>query len=88
MKLRDDEVAIRNELAASYAARLAATGAASIVGLPADDSAIRWDLSIVITVASLDAWQALAALPAVAGVFDELATRAKVVKAWTFESLG
>ncbi len=34
----------------------------SIVGLPADDSAARWDLSIVITAASLDAWNALAQL--------------------------
>jgi hypothetical protein len=48
----------------------------------------RWDLSIVITAASLAAWHALAQLPAVIRVFDQLAQRAPVVKAWTFEAVG
>lgn len=87
VKLRDDEVAIRGELATALAARLAAGGADAVVGLPADDSAIRWDLSIVIAAASLDAWRQLAESPAIAGVFDELAARAKVVKSWTFEAV-
>jgi hypothetical protein len=44
-------------------------------------------MSIVITAASLDAWNALARTPAMAGVFDELAERAAVVKAWTFTAI-
>jgi hypothetical protein len=85
VKLLDDEVAGRAELADKLRAELADAGADATVGLPADDSAARWDLSIVITAASLDAWNALARLPAMIGVFDELAERAAVVKAWTFE---
>jgi hypothetical protein len=54
---------------------LNAAGADATVGLPADDSAARWDLSIVITAASIEAWQAIAALPVMTGVFDELSTR-------------
>lgn len=85
VKLRDDEVATRAELADKLRAELLDAGADAVVGLPADDSAARWDLSIVITSASLDAWNALARLPAMIGVFDELAERAAVVKAWSFE---
>jgi len=86
-KLADDEVATRGALAGQLAARLRAAGADAIVGVPADASAVRWDLSIVIAAASLEAWAALAALPAVIDVFDELAARATVVKAWTFEAV-
>lgn len=86
VKLLDDEVAGRAELAEKLRAELAAAGADARVGLPADDSAARWDLSIVIDAASLEAWNALASVPAMIGVFDELAERAAVVKAWTFES--
>jgi hypothetical protein len=86
VKLLDDEVAGRAELAEKLRAELAAAGADARVGLPADDSAARWDLSIVIDAASLEAWNALASAPAMVGVFDELADRAAVVKAWTFES--
>ena len=62
-------------------------GATTMVGLPADDSAARWDLSIVITAASLDAWHALSRAPAMVGAFDELAEKSAVVKAWTFEAV-
>ena len=86
VKLLDDEVATRAELAAILRAQLASAGADAIVGLPADDSAVRWDLSIVITTDSLSAWHTLSALPAMTGVFDELSARASVVKAWTFEA--
>ena len=86
VKLLDDEVATRGELAEKLRAELAAAGADAVVGLPADASAARWDLSIVITAASLEAWNALAELPAMIGVLDELAARAAVVKAWTFEA--
>jgi hypothetical protein len=86
VKLLDDEVATRAELAEKLRAELISAGADAVVGLPADDSAARWDLSIVINAASLDAWNALAQLPAMIGVFDELAARAAVVKAWTFRA--
>jgi hypothetical protein len=86
IKLLDDEVDGRATLAEKLRAELADAGADAVVGLPADDSAKRWDLSIVITAASLDAWSALSKQPAMVGVFDELAERAAVVKAWTFES--
>ena len=86
VKLLDDEVGTRAELAEMIYAQLTSAGADAVVGLPADDSAARWDLSIVITAASVEAWNALAHLPAMIGVFDELAARAAVVKAWTFEA--
>jgi len=86
VKLLDDEVGTRAELAEMLRAQLISAGADAVVGLPADDSAARWDLSIVITAASVDAWHALARVPAMTGVFDELASRAAVVKAWTFEA--
>jgi hypothetical protein len=88
VKLADDEVAGRAALAEKLRAELAEAGADIVVGIPADASAQRWDLSIVITAASLEAWSALAQLPAMIGVFDELAARADVVKAWTFQSVG
>lgn len=87
VKLLDDEVGTRAELAELLRARLISAGADAVVGLPADASAVRWDLSIVITAASVAAWEALATRPAMTGVFDELAARAAVVKAWTFEAI-
>ena len=87
VKLLDDEVGTRAELAEMLRAQLLSAGADVVVGLPADDSAARWDLSIVITAASLEAWNALAQVPAMTGVFDELAGRAAVVKAWTFQAV-
>lgn len=86
VKLLDEEVGTRLELAQMLRAQLESAGADVVVGLPADDSASRWDISIVITAASLDAWNALARQPAMTGVFDELSVRAAVVKAWTFEA--
>jgi hypothetical protein len=88
VKLRNDEVATRGELAEMLSAQMRAAGADVVVGLPADASAASWDMSIVITAASLAAWNALAQAPAMTGVFDELAQRAAVVKAWTFEAAG
>lgn len=87
VKLLDDEVGTRAELAELLRARLRSAGADATVGLPADESAARWDLSIVIDAASVEAWHALAMQPAMIGVFDELAARAAVVKAWTFEAI-
>ena len=88
VKLLDEQVADRAEIAEKLRAELATAGADAVVGIPADDSAIRWDISIVITAASLDAWNAQSRIPAMAGVFDDLAERAEVIKAWTFEAVG
>jgi hypothetical protein len=88
VKLVDNEVAGRAALADKLRAELIEAGADVAVGIPADASAQRWDLSIVITAASLEAWNALAQLPAMIDVFDDLAARADVVKAWTFQSVG
>ena len=85
VKLLDDEVATRRELAHMLRAQLESAGAEVVVGVPADASAARWDLSIVITADSIEAWDALSRVPAMTGVFDELSIRAVVVKAWTFE---
>jgi hypothetical protein len=87
VKLLDDEVGGRAELAEKLRAELVAAGVDAVVGLPADDSAARWDLSIVITTASLDAWNALSHQPAMDAVFDDLAARSAVVKAWTFSAV-
>ncbi|HTR53241.1 MAG TPA: hypothetical protein VMJ10_21245 [Kofleriaceae bacterium] len=84
VKLRDEAAAGRAELAEKLRAELVAAGADAVVGLPADASAARWDLSITITCASLDAWHALSQQPEMDGVFDDLAEIAEVVKAWTF----
>lgn len=86
VKLLDDEVGTRRELAQLLRAQLESAGADVVVGVPADASAARWDISIVISAASLEAWNALARVPAMTGVFDELSARAAVVKAWTFEA--
>ena len=86
VKLRDDEVPTRVALAERLRAELAAAGADAVVGLPADASAARWDLAVTITAASLAAWHALAQQPEMIGVLDDLAARAEVVKAWTFEA--
>ena len=86
VKLRDEEATARGELAERLRAELADAGADAVVALPADASAARWDLAITITAASLEAWTALASLPAMTGILDDVAARAEVVKAWTFES--
>jgi hypothetical protein len=85
VRLAEPEVARRAAHAARVRAVLAALGVDGEVGEPADASAARWDLSIVVRCASLDAWQALAATPALATLLDhELPAVAVVVKAWTF----
>jgi hypothetical protein len=88
VKLVEDEVGTRGELAQQLSAQMRAAGADAVVGVPADDSAARWDLSIVIHAASLAAWHALAQTPAMIGAFDDLARRATVIKAWTFAAVG
>jgi hypothetical protein len=88
VKLLDDEVPGRATIAAHLRAALAAAvgGDATVtVGVPADASAARWDLSIVLRAPDLATWTRLAATPAVTAVLDAwLPDRAAVVKAWTF----
>jgi hypothetical protein len=87
VKLADEEVARREEIAAYVRAELVAVaGDANVsVGLPADDSAARWDLSIVIRAEDLMAWHRIKTAPSVRAILDEyLPARAAVVKAWTF----
>ena len=85
IKLADDAVADRAKIAEVARAELRAACADVVVGLPADNSAARWDLSIVFTAATLEAWNAIAQLPDVVRALEDVATRAAVVKAWTFE---
>ena len=85
VKLLDDEVPRRAELAARVRAQIAEAHVDAVVGLPADASAARWDLSLVVTTATLADWTLLAAREDVAALFADLAARAAVVKAWTFE---
>ncbi|HEY6172810.1 MAG TPA: hypothetical protein VIX73_00140 [Kofleriaceae bacterium] len=87
VKLFNDEVEGRADIAARLAAELREAGADAVVGVPADESAKSWDLSLVIAAASLDAWHALSLVPAVARALDDLAGRAAVVKAWTFDTV-
>lgn len=84
VKLLDDEAPRRVELAARIRAALAEAGGDAVVGIPADASAARWDLALVITEGTLASWHALAARPAVVAVLADLTARAAVVKAWTF----
>jgi hypothetical protein len=54
-------------------------------GVPADDSAAKWDVSVVVRCVDLAAWEAVAATPAVAELLGEwLPAQAAVVKSWTF----
>jgi hypothetical protein len=87
VKLADAEVARRVEIAAHVRAELVAEAGEErvSVGLPADDSAARWDLSIVIRAEDLRAWHQIKTAPRVREILDVyLPARAVVVKAWTF----
>lgn len=56
------------------------------LGTPADDSASKWDLSIVLRFADLAALTTAMGTVAWASVFEHmLPTRAVVIKAWTFD---
>ena len=83
-KLSDVEVPARAAIAGALRTDLAAAGASALVGTPADGSAANWDLSIVITTPSLEAWNALAQTAEWVEIFRQLASRSAVVKAWTF----
>lgn len=66
--------------------RLAFAGAELTIGTPADDSAKKWDVSVVIRCADLAALAALHARPAVAELLEHwLPAHTAVIKAWSFE---
>lgn len=54
------------------------------LGIPADDSAARWDLSIVVRFETLGGYEAAAASERWRGAFAALTARAVVIKAWNF----
>jgi hypothetical protein len=85
IKLHDSHVESRDDYALRLRALFEEAGVEALVGVPADDSAVRWDVSIAITAASLDAWHVLARTPKVAEIFDELSERANVMTRWTFQ---
>ncbi|MEO6775134.1 MAG: hypothetical protein ABI467_19375 [Kofleriaceae bacterium] len=85
VKLEDPHVESREDFAEQLRAQLAEAGVAAKVGVPADASAAKWDLSIVIDAASLEAWHAQAATPGVVAIFDALEARAHVTKRWSFD---
>jgi hypothetical protein len=83
VKLADDAVAERAAIAAHVRGVL---GSEATVGVPADESASRWDLSIVIRAPDLGAWHAFAARPDVHALLETwLPERSAVIKSWTFD---
>jgi hypothetical protein len=85
VKLDDAHVEGREDLAVRLRALFEEAGVEATVGLPADHSAARWDLALVITAASLEAWHVLAKTPKVVAIFDDLGSRAHVQKRWNFD---
>jgi hypothetical protein len=85
VKLQDAHVQRRLGLVMRLRALFAEASVQALVGLPADESAVKWDLSITVTTASLDAWHALSQLASVEAIFAEVRAHAKVEKTWTFD---
>ncbi len=85
VKLLEAHAESRVSLALRLRALFEEAGAEAQIGLPADDSAVKWDLSIVVTAASLEAWHALSQVPAIEAIFAEVRAQAKVEKAWSFD---
>jgi hypothetical protein len=88
VKLKDEHVSNRESLAQALHAMLdGVDGVAAVtVGVPADDSASRWDLSLVVRTLDYGRWKDVEQDEGVREVFDGwLPDHAEVVKAWTFE---
>jgi len=85
VKLDDAHVPDREDFASRLRGQFAEAGVDAKVGLPADHGAAKWDLSIVIDAASLEAWHAQAKAPEVHAIFDEIAARSHVTKRWSFD---
>ncbi|HRC57159.1 MAG: hypothetical protein IPI49_07930 [Myxococcales bacterium] len=86
VRLRQELAAQRDELCAKLRDELTAACAPHPVwtGVPGDDSAIRWDLAVTISLPDLAAWERLAGAPALAAIMDRLDGAAEVLKTWTF----
>jgi hypothetical protein len=86
VRLSDAEQATRGALAATLQEQLGAacTPHPVWVGIPADDSAARWDLAITIALPELAAWHRLSMTPGFTAAMQHVSDRAAVVKAWTF----
>jgi hypothetical protein len=61
--------------------------AEAVVGMPADESAQSWDLSMHIRCNNLDAWYRVASTNVFLELLAFVEARAVTVKAWTFESI-
>ena len=85
VKLEDAHAEGREAFAGRLRALFAEAGVDAKIGLPADAGAAKWDLSIVIDAASLEAWHAQAKAPEVPAIFDEVAAHAHVTKRWSFD---
>lgn len=85
VKLRDEHATDAGRAEVIARCRAALAGVPLTAGVPADDSAARWDIGIVVRVDDLAALAALLARPDIAAFFDWLAGRSAVVKAWSFE---
>ena len=86
VRLAAENLPLRRQLAGEIRAVLRAAGARATVGEPADNSAARWDVSIVVRCDDIAAWTKLAELPTVAALFaSRLPSLAVVIKAWSFE---
>lgn len=59
-------------------------GLAVRLGIPADDTAAKWDLAIIVDAPSLDALAAARATPAWQALDAHLEAHATVIKAWHF----
>lgn len=86
VKLHDAEVPQRAAIAGELRQALASLGPLGrvVVGTPADDSASRWDLSVVLELPELATWLRIAQSHTWRATFAGLAVRAIVIKGWTF----
>jgi hypothetical protein len=85
VKLHDHHVEGRGDFAVRLRAVFGEAGAEALIGVPADHSAVKWDVSIAITAASVEAWHALAKTPKMIEIFDDITAHANVMKQWTFD---
>jgi hypothetical protein len=88
VKLKDEHAPNRAALADALHAMLdGVDGVAAVtIGVPADDSAAKWDLSLVVRTLDLGRWREVEQDEGVREVFDGwLPDHAEVIKAWTFQ---
>ena len=88
VKLKDEHAANRTTLAEALHAMLDEVEGIDVVtvGVPADDAASSWDLSLVLRSRDRNGWAMSNVDEQLREVFDGwLPEKAEVVKAWTFE---